>query len=88
MPNQPPNQPSKPFNRAITLTKASKVAPTATAIFTPDIAPSAIASTTLVDFGRSNSSCAIAASTCSVSGNMIFAIKRPAGADMKAAAIR
>ena len=116
-PNQLPAQPSIPLASATSATKASTIAPTATASFTPVCAPCAAASITLA--GRSPSSKASATSTsCGVpslmaagpsalmrprgrasspsasgeasatSGMMIFAIRMPPGADMKAAASR
>ncbi|MNH33651.1 hypothetical protein D3C79_941890 [compost metagenome] len=54
-PTRSPAQPIRPLNRAITPTKASRVAPTATAMFRPAMAPSAAASITLVERGISTS---------------------------------
>ncbi|EWM36625.1 hypothetical protein D043_3212 [Vibrio parahaemolyticus EKP-021] len=67
---------------------ANNVPPTDTAIRTPAIAPSANASTTLVARGISTWLMSISGALFTSSGMRIFAINKPAGADIKAAAIR
>ena len=102
MPIRLPSPPSRPFASATSATKASTIAPTATASFTPVCAPCAAAMMMLAGFSSSCVASASAIFSSSItspsgscpaggsirSGMMILAIRMPPGAAMKLAASR